>query len=105
MNPKREGNGKNNQGSSPKVRPNLRMVSSVSWRDISPSLIADLVRITTSNGAAIMFGITSDSGAFSICILDNANKIKEYPRDDTELLSILTWLQDEYFAVSKPPAA
>lgn len=102
MNPKREATGRNGRSNSPVVRANLRVVNSVSWRDIAPQLIADLVRIVTSNGAAIMFGVTSDNGAFSICVLDNQNKIKEYPRDDTEVLGILTWLQNEYFA---PPSA
>jgi len=105
MNPKREQQGKTNGRAVPTVRPNLRVVSNVSWRDIAPQLIADLVRIVTSNGAAIMFGVTSDGGAFSICILDNANKIKEYPRDDTEVASILSWLQNEYFVSPVPPAA
>ena len=104
MNPKREQQTRNGKSIAPVVRNNLRVVNHVSWRNISPQLIADLVRIVTSNGAAIMFGVTSDGGAFSLCVLDNTNKIKEYPRDDTELLSILTWLQQEYFGEPGPPA-
>jgi hypothetical protein len=60
-------------------------------------MVHDMVRIVTAQGAAVMFGVTSDGGALSICILDDQNKIKEYPRDEAEVGSLLTWLKDEYF--------
>jgi hypothetical protein len=81
------------------------MVRTVSWADIDASTIADMVRLCTKYGAAIMFGCTSDGGALSLCILDNTNKVKEYPRDETDVHNVFTWLRDEYFADGGKPAA
>ncbi len=105
MNPKREGNGRTSKTNGPVVRPNLRMVRSVSWADIDDSVIAELVRLVTSQGAAVMFGVTSDQGAYSLCVLDNDNKIKEYPHSAEDVENILTWLRDDYFGVGGKPAA
>lgn len=101
MNPKREGNGPQNRKVTPAARPNLRMVRSVSWDHIDPSTIADMVCVVTAAGAAIMFGRTSDNGALSLCILDNESKIKEYPRDETDVHNFALWLKDEYFGGGK----
>lgn len=79
------------------VRPNYRNLGSVGWRDISADSIAELVRLTSSNGGAIMLGATSDGGALSICVLAGNDKIKEYPRTQTEIDSFLLWLGTEYF--------
>ncbi len=80
------------------VRPNYRGLGSVSWRDISADSIAELVRLCASNSAAVMFGATSDGGALSLCILMDRDKIKEYPRTQTEIDSFLLWLSTEYFS-------
>lgn len=103
MNPRREGNAGKSKTSSPVVRPNLRVVASISWDDIAPQLIAELVRLCTKHGAAVMFGRTSDGGALSLCILDNQNKVKEYPRDSTDVNNIYTWLRDVYFGPEPGP--
>jgi len=79
------------------ARPNYRGLGSVSWADIDSDTIAELVRVVTASSAAIMFGRTSDGGAMSLCILDQSEKIKEYPRTSTEVESLLLWLKDEYF--------
>jgi hypothetical protein len=105
MNPKRENSGRTTKGSNPVVRPNLRMVRSVSWADIGDSTIADMVRLVTKYGAAIMFGVTSDQGAYSICVLDNDNKIKEYPHDGDAVEAVQRWLRDEYFGDGGKPSA
>lgn len=97
MNPKREGTTRNGKRMAPAMRPNLRVVSAISWDDIAPQLIAELVRLCTKHGSAIMFGRTSDGGALSICVLDNQEKMKEYPRDETDVNNIFTWLRDVYY--------
>ena len=105
MNPKREGNGRSTKGNAPVVRANLRMVRTVSWDDIGDSTIADMVRLATKYGAAVMFGVTSDQGAYSICVLDNTNKIKEYPHDGDGVEAVQRWLRDEYFGDGGIPSA
>ena len=105
MNPKREGNGRPNQKLAPQVRPNTRLVRLVSWSDIPSDVVSDLVALCTKHGAAIMFGRTSDGGALSLCVLDNTNKVKEYPRDETDVHNFYTWLLDEYFSDGGKPIA
>jgi len=105
MNPKRESNGRSAKANNPTVRANLRMVRTVSWLDIGDSTIADMVRLVTKYGAAVMFGVTSDQGAFSICVLDNDNKIKEYPHDGDAVEAVHRWLRDEYFGDGGKPSA
>jgi hypothetical protein len=99
MNPKREGNGRASKQVSPVVRGNLRSLVARRWTDIDPGTVHDLVTLVTSHGAAIMFGVTSDQGAYSVLILDNNNKIKEYPHDEVDVQNLLSWLRDEYFGV------
>ena len=79
------------------VRPNYRSVSDCRWSSIPSELVTELVRVVTDSGAAIMFGLTSDRGALSLCILAGEEKLKEYPRDETEVQNLLLWLKDEYF--------
>lgn len=105
MNPKREGNGRQSKTGGPVVRNNLRVVRAVSYADIDDSTIADVVRLVAGYGAAIMFGVTSDQGAFSLCVLDNENKIKEYPHTVEDFENVCHWLRDEYFGSGGKPAA
>lgn len=83
------------------VRPNYRSLAVIGWADISDDIISQLVATVTSNGAAVMFGVTSDGGALSLCVLDQNSKLKEYPRSETEVHNFSLWLKDEYF--SQPP--
>lgn len=82
----------------PAPRPNGRHFNSVSYRDIEPATIASIVEIVAHSGGAVMFGRTSDEGAYSICILNGNEKIKEYLRDQSEMQQLLDWLAQEYFA-------
>lgn len=43
-----------------------------------------------------MFGQTRDGGAFSIMVLVDNEKVKEYPRDEEEVRRVLNWITDEY---------
>lgn len=96
-NPKRETGKPNGQKPTPVVRPNHRPYAVVRWSDIPDDTIAGLVHLVASNGGAIMFGCTSDGGAYSLCVLDGDNKIKEYPHTADEVLSVYQWLKDEYY--------
>lgn len=104
MNPARESRNGKAKGMGPAVRPNLRVVNSVHWDDITPRLVYELVKLVTNNGSAIMLGRTSDGGALSLCVLDNQNKIKEYPRDEADVDAIFVWLRDVYYG-PEPQAA
>lgn len=95
------GNGSNGKGSYA-VRPNYRSLATISWSDIDSDIISDLVNTVTKAGAAVMFGVTSDGGALSLCILDQQSKLKEYPRSETEVHNFVLWLKDEYFSQPIP---
>lgn len=97
----RGGNGKDGAHSYA-VRPNYRSLATISWSDISDDIISELVAAVTKNGAAVMFGVTSDGGALSLCILDQNSKLKEYPRSETEVHNFTLWLKDEYFSQPAP---
>jgi|SRR4030095_3541685 len=97
----RNGNG-NNGKDSYAVRPNYRSLATISWSDIDSDIISDLVATVTKAGAAVMFGVTSDGGALSLCILDQQSKLKEYPRSETEVHNFALWLKDEYFSQPIP---
>ena len=105
MNPKREDNGRRKTNTTPVVRANMRVVRAVSWIDIDSDSIVDIVCLVTKHGGAVMFGRTSDGGALSLCVLDNENKIKEYPHDLDDVHNFFTWLRDEYFADGGKPVA
>ena len=79
------------------VRPNYVGLGTCSWSDIPAAMVVELVALVTRNHAAIMFGVTSDGGALSLCILNDQDKIKEYPRTPDEVSSLISWLRAEYF--------
>lgn len=84
------------------VRPNYRSLATIGWSDISDDIISQLIVTVTKAGAAVMFGVTSDGGALSLCILDQDAKLKEYPRSETEVHNFSLWLKDEYFSQPAP---
>lgn len=83
--------------SGPQIRPNLRVIDSVTWGQCDGGTIIAMLDLCTKSGSAIMFGRTSDGGALSLCILDGDKKIKEYPRSDEAVQEIYVWLRDEYY--------
>lgn len=48
-------------------------------RQVDPTKLHNAIGACVHAGAAIMFGRTQDGGAFSVVILDGADKVKEYP--------------------------
>jgi hypothetical protein len=43
-----------------------------------------------------MFGQTRDGGAYSVMVLYGDEKVKEYPRDQTDFDNLLVWLTEDY---------
>lgn len=81
------------KGKQPLVwRKNLRPAVECYWSDVDPAKIRRAIDAATRAGGAIMFGLTSDGGAYSLCILSGADKVKDYPHGAVEceetLLSI-----------------
>jgi len=66
------------------------------WSDIDATAIRACIDAVTRAGGAVMLGLTSDGGAFSVCILHDQDKIKEYPHGKTECTAMLQALT-EYF--------
>lgn len=66
------------------------------WSDVEPQVIRGCVDAITRAGGAIMLGLTSDGGAFSICVLYDQDKIKEYPHGTSECTDLLLALT-QYF--------
>lgn len=69
-----------------------------SWGTIDPSAIRGCIDAVTKAGGAVMFGLTADGGAYSICVLQDQDKIKDYPHGTAEcqltLQSIIEWYVD-----------
>ena len=82
--------------SAPAIRPNGRHGDGVSYAAISPDTIRSIVQTVANGGGAVMFGQTRDGGAYSVMVLLGDEKIKEYPRDQTDFDNLLVWLIDEY---------
>lgn len=59
------------------------------YSDCDGELLKSAVDSVTRKGAAIMFGVTSDGGAFSVLILDGNDKAREYPHGADELNDVL----------------
>jgi len=73
----------------------LAKFEKVSWRDNEPTAMVDwsqveahdlmnLLLSVTRSGGALILGLTSDGGAFSVCILLDDSKIREYPHTPAE---------------------
>lgn len=77
-------------------RENRKPSEQVAWEFIATSLLQAAIGSITASGAAIMLGVTSDGGAYSICVLDGDRKIKEYPHTKVECEEILEELRAFY---------
>lgn len=77
-------------------RQNQRNVEPRLWSDIDSDAIRAAIDAVTRSGGAIMFGVTSDGGAYSLCILQGNDKIKEYPSSPEAALETLESLTDWY---------
>ena len=75
-------------------RPNTRNSEPVAWGDIDASIIRGAIDAVAKAGGALMFGITSDGGAYSICSLLDGNKAKGYTHTKDECEDQLTTLTE-----------
>lgn len=66
------------------------------WSDIDSAIVRGAIDAVARAGGAIMFGVTSDGGCFSVCLLHNAEKIKEYPHDPEEASDLLETITRHY---------
>lgn len=73
--------------------------SSIAWDEIPQDNIGTLVHTVCSQGAAIMFGRTSDGGALSITILDGEERIREWPHTAEEFEAFAGWCQANFLTL------
>src|SRR5690348_1292155 len=77
------------------ARKSLEKFEKISWRDNEPAVqvdwsqveaadIMNLLLMVTRSGGALILGLTSDGGAYSVCILLDDSKIREYPHTPAE---------------------
>lgn len=79
-------------------RQNLRPAVEVNWSDIDPLIIRRATDAVARAGGAIMFGRTSDRGAFSICVLYADQKLKEYPHSVDDCIQTLLAIEEDMTA-------
>lgn len=77
-------------------RKNASGTSVCHWSDIDSTIIRGAIDAVARAGGAIMLGVTSDGGSYSICLLHNADKIKEYPHTCEEVQELLSQITDHY---------
>lgn len=73
---------------------NTSLFAVCNWSDVDPLSIRTCTDAVTRAGGALMLGITSDGGAFSICVLLADEKIKEYPHGKAECEKLLQALTE-----------
>lgn len=77
-----------------KFRANTQPAEPARWESISPKVLWEtVVRVTADNGA-IMLGVTSDGGAYSVCVLHGKDKLKEYAHGKAECETLLGNIAD-----------
>ena len=78
-------------------RKNLVVHEVVNWSNVSSDVIRGAIDAVARGGGATMLGTTSDGGAYSICVLLDQDKLKEYPHSVDECEQVLRSLC-EYMA-------
>lgn len=72
---------------------NLRSAVECYYSDIDPATLRRAIDAVTRGGGAIMLGITSDGGAYSVCVLHDDQKLKDYPHGKEECEEALLALE------------
>lgn len=67
------------------------------WKDIDAELLSDFIARVTVGGAGVILSLTSDHGAFSITVLMDDEKVREYPVGKLECEDTLRSIRD-YFS-------
>jgi hypothetical protein len=94
-----DGKARANGKTGPKVlawRNNARGRTNTNWADVDADLIRRVISRVTSNGGSIMFGVTSDGGAFSILVLHGDQKMRDYPHGIGECKESLEALDNAF---------
>lgn len=73
---------------------NTPLFALCNWSDVDATRLRTCADAVTRAGGAIMLGLTSDGGAFSICVLLADEKIKEYPHGKEECEKLLVALTE-----------
>jgi len=68
----------------------------VAWSDVDAGKLRAMVDSVTRAGGAVMLGRTSDAGAYSICILMDADRLKEYPHTTEEANDLLQEIMEGF---------
>jgi hypothetical protein len=61
----------------------------VSWGEINGAILQDCITALTGCGDAVLFGRTSDGGAYMVRFLSGGSSDVEYPRDRVECEDVL----------------
>lgn len=76
-------------GLSGRWRENRGAALEVVWGDVDATKLRGMVDSITRAGGAVMLGRTSDGGAYSICVLMDSERLKEYPHTVEECEDLL----------------
>ena len=95
--PRRQPNPRRSNGNGGR-RISPREIHTADWAEITNQVIRDAVCAVTAAGGAIMFGRTSDKGAYSITVLDGDERIREWPHTVEECESALRWICEMFTA-------
>lgn len=95
-NNKNQSGAKGNNNSGFVWKKNLKAVVPCYWGDVDMAILRRAIDTVTRAGGAIMLGVTSDSGAYSICVLYGSDKVKEYPHSVSECEGLLTELAEQF---------
>lgn len=77
-------------------RNNTQALFPVHYSDADAKQVLLAIDAVTRAGGALMFGITSDGGAFSVVVLSSDGKAKEYPHTADELRDTLQAIVEYY---------
>lgn len=71
-------------------------IKRVSYREVDTTKLVQLLEVCTHSGGAVLFGITSDGGAFALTFFAGNDRKKVYAPDVEALEAILEEWSDYY---------
>src|SRR4051812_27422155 len=75
---------------------NLQSGDPCLYSSIDAVVLRRAIDAITRRGGAVMLGVTSDGGAYSIVVLHENDKLKEYPHTAEELTDLLGQITEEF---------